>query len=180
MTVVINTNTTLATGLDFDIGTNSKDGTIIMDLDLNGLAAGSHCGLVFNRHGQRLGSAGLGGTVAQANQVRLWEEGAGPIFGQTGAVYLEQWFRRVSGEPEFISTPVGSLGANKLIRVTHTTSGTARWFSVNAIPSLGGAAGTQLVGPVTYESGSNSEMRSGFFSPFVLGGSLTYRCTRKD
>lgn len=180
MTVVVNTTQTLSSGLDFDIGFNSPDGTIIMDLDLNSVSAGSHCGLVFNRYGIRLGAAGLGGPVSQANQIRLWEEGAGPIFNSSGDVYLEQWFRRVSGEPEFMSMRVGSIGANKLVRVTHATSGTFREFSVNAIPSLGGSIGAVLIPLVQYESGANSEMRTGMFSPFVLGGGLTFRCIRKD
>ena len=180
MTVVVNTTQTLSSGLDFDIGFNSPDGTIIMDLDLNSVSAGSHCGVVFNRYGTRLGAAGLGGPVSQANQIRLWEEGAGPIFYTTGDVYLEQWFRRVSGEPEFMGTHLGSIGANKLIRVTHSTSGTFREFSVNAIPSLGGSIGAVLIPLVRYESGANSEMRTYQFSPFVLAGGLTFRCIRKD
>lgn len=180
MTVNVNTTQSLSYGLDFDIGFNSLDGTIIMDLDLNSLAAGSHCGLVFNRHGIRLGTAGLGGPVSQANQIRLWEEGAGPIFTAGGKVYLEQWFRRVSGEPEFLSMDVGSIGATKLIRVTHATSGTYREFTVNSVSSLGGTTGSVLIPTIKYESGANSEMRTGMFSPFVLAGGLTFRCIRKD
>lgn len=180
MTVTVNTTQSLSYGLDFDIGFNSLDGTIIMDLDLNSLAAGSHCGLVFNRYGIRLGTAGLGGPVSQANQIRLWEEGAGPIFNSDGKVYLEQWFRRVSGEPEFMSMYAGTIGANKLVRVTHATSGTFREFTVNSVSSLGGSIGSVLIPTVKYESGANSEMRTGMFSPFVLAGGLTFRCIRKD
>lgn len=180
MTVNVNTTQSLSAGLDFDIGFNSLDGTIIMDLDLNSLSPGSHCGIAFNRYGMRLGTAGLGGPVSQANQIRLWEEAAGPIFASDGKVYLEQWFRRVSGEPEFMSMYAGTIGANKLIRVTHTTAGASREFTVNSVPSLGGSIGGVLIPTVKYESGANSETRSGMFSPFVLEGGLTFRCTRKD
>lgn len=180
MTVNVNTTQSLSFGLDFDIGFNSPDGTIIMDLDLNSITSGSHCGIVFNRYGMRLGSAGLGGPVSQANQIRLWEEGAGPIFYTNGDVYLEQWFRRVSGEPELMSVYAGTIGANKLIRVTHATSGTFREFTVNSVSGLGGSIGSVLIPTVRYESGANSEMRTGMFSPFVLEGGLTFRCTRKD
>lgn len=180
MTVSINTTQNLPSGPDFDIGFNSLNGTIIMDLDLNNITPGSHCGIVFNRYGIRLGTAGLAGPVSQANQARLWEEGAGPIFHSNGGVHVEQWFRRVSGEPEFMSTSVGTVGSNKLIRVTHTTSGAFREFTVNSVSSLGGSIGALLIPTVRYESGANSEMRTGMFSPFILDGGLTFRCIRKD
>lgn len=180
MPIQLNTNTSL-TGLDFDLGYNSLDGTIIIDLDRTYIAAGSHCGVAFNRHGQRLGSGGLGGAVATANQSRLWYEAAGPIIQQAdGMVQLEKWYRRTSGENEAFLVRVGSVGANKLVRITHTTSGTTRVCSINAIPSLGGALGALLVPPFHYDAGTNSDMRSGLFSPFVVEGTLTYRCTRKD
>lgn len=179
MPIQLNTDTSL-TGLDFDLGYNSLDGTIIIDLDTTSMATGAHCGVVFNRQGQRLGTGGLGGTVAQANQIRMWYEGAGPIINKDGTVQLEQWFRRTSGENEAVTVVVGSVGTNKLIRVTHTTTSSIRKCRINAIPSLGGALGTLLVPEFTYHSGANSEMRSGFFSPFVLAGTITYRCIRKD
>lgn len=177
MPIALNTNFTI-TGTNFEVGNKSMDGTVVVDVNLTGVT--SHMGVVFNRQGNRTGPGGIGGTVTSTFGDKIWYEGAGPIINSSGIVQMEQWFRRTSGESEFMAVDVGTVGANKLVRITHSTTGTTRSFTVHAITSLGGTIGAQLVGPVSYSSGSNSEMRSQFFSPFVLDGSAIFRCNRID
>lgn len=175
MTVALNTNVTL-TGLDFDVGVKSLDGTIAVDFDITNLGGG-HVGLADNR----LGNYGtIGGPVAASNQI--WGEAQGLIVAGDGSVSFETWFRKDGGAAEMTAIKVGSVGSYKKFRVEQTTSGTTRVLKIYGIAALGGAAVTLLVNE-TFTTGANHDMRSIYFSPFIFGGSTEstiYRCVRKD
>ncbi len=173
MTVVVGTPVTFATA-DFDVGTKSLNGVVAVDFDTTGMAAGEHCGVAMNRRGNRVDG---GGAVGGAN--RLWWEAEGVFVNSAGDVFVEMWFQSLSCRPEFVSVKVGSVGANKRWRLTHTTTGTSRSWTVHALSALGGTLGT-LLASGSGETGANNDMRSTFFSPFSTSGGVTFQCTRKD
>lgn len=175
MTVALNTNVAM-TGLDFDVGVKSLDGTIAVDFDITNLVGG-HVGLADNR----LGNYGtVGGPVAASNQI--WGEAQGLIVSGDGSVSFETWFRKDGGVAEMTAIRVGSVGCYKKFRIEQTTSGTIRTLKIYGLSALGGAALTLLVNE-TFSTGANHDMRSIYFSPFIFGASdesTIYRCVRKD
>lgn len=175
MTVALNTNVTM-TGLDFDVGVKSLNGTIAVDFDITNVSAG-HIGLADNR----LGNYGaVGGPVAERNQI--WGEAQGLIVAGDGSVSFETWFRKAGGAGEMTAIKVGSVGSYKKFRIEQTTRGTTRTLKIYGLSALGGSAIVLLVNE-TFTTGANHDMRSNYFSPFIAGGSTEstiYRCVRKD
>jgi hypothetical protein len=179
MTVVLNTNVTLTNptnGIDFDVGVKSLDRTITVDFDFSTLSGSDHVGLANNRHGNAGNIAGA--IVAGTNQI--WIEAAGIILAANGDISFETWFRELDGVNEMTAVKVGSLGAYRKARIEHTVGGVNHVVKVYGISALGGAAGPMLVS-VAFSTGSNHDMRSVYFSPFVASFQpSTYRCIRKD
>ncbi len=175
MTVALNTNVTM-TGLDFDVGVKSLNGTIAVDFDITNVRAG-HIGLADNRIGNY---GAVGGPVAASNQI--WGEAQGLTVAGDGSVSFETWFRKDGGAAEMTAIKVGSVGSYKKFRIEQATYGTTRALKIYGLSALGGSATVLLVNE-TFATGANHDMRSNYFSPFIYGGSTEstiYRCVRKD